>query len=159
MEEHFIELINQHQKIIHKVCRVYTYSQETHNDLFQEILLQLWKSWGNFRNQSKVSTWMYKVALNTAMTYAKKEIKVKKKQQELAEETIFQARPDIYEESDFDKLQESISKLSLPEKAIILLYLEKHSYKEIASLIGISETNVGAKINRIKTKLKSIMNR
>lgn len=158
MEEHFIELINQHQKIIHKVCRVYAYSQEAHSDLFQEILLQLWKSWSNFRNQSKISTWMYKVALNTAMTYAKKEIKMKGKQQELAEETMFQARPDVYEESDFEKLQDAISKLSRPEKAIILLYLEKHSYKEIALMIGITETNVGAKINRIKTKLKSIMN-
>lgn len=157
MQEDFLKMITEHQRILHKVCHLYTDTSEDREDLFQEILIQLWKSVHQFKEKSKLSTWMYKVALHTAFTHLKRSKKHTNHQEGIKESIDYQHLPDRYDEGDYSKLEKAISQLNQVDKAITLLYLEKHSYQEISNLMGISETNVGVKISRIKTKLKTIM--
>lgn len=155
METTFLKLVDEHQAIIFKISRMYRDTLEDQEDLFQEIIFQLWKSFPTFRNESKVSTWMYRIALNTAIAFFRKprlpivtdaqpsEFKVQIENDESSEQ----------EERMFTALRQ----LNSAEKAIIALYLDDYSYSEIANLIGISENNVGVRINRIKSKLKIIL--
>jgi len=128
-------------------------------DLFQEILLQLWKAYPQFNKSSKVSTWMYRVGLNTAITRLRKNNR-SPSFEELA--SVHQALPETgVQRLDilFDKdLQEAIDRLDKFDRALLMLYLDEKSYKEIAEIMGLSESNVGVKVNRIKKKLKEIMN-
>ncbi|MEQ8245817.1 RNA polymerase sigma factor [Fulvivirga sp.] len=154
-ENDFLEIIDDNQKIIHNVCRIYTDTTTDHHDLFQEILLQLWKGYHNFKGDAKVSTWIYRVSLYTAITYIKKVMKERKLNEEvLMESTYEQKDEDTYEEL----LQGAIERLNENQKALITLYLDDKSYKEMSSILGISESNVGARINRLKSKLKDIFN-
>jgi len=157
MKADFLKAITKHQKILHKVCHLYTNTPEDREDLFQEILIQLWKSIHQFRENSKISTWMYKVALHTAITHLNKTKKHTIHKDGVVETIDYHQLPESYGQEDFDLLYMAISQLNKIDKALTLLYLEKHSYQEIASLMGISESNVGVKINRIKSKLKTIM--
>ena len=154
----FIQLINQHQRVIHKVCSMYTHADQAHEDLFQEVMLQLWKAYPSFRHESKVSTWIYKVALHTALTALRK---TKRKDKLRAEnEYTFQQLQQTEDTEKADRLatlEQAIKSLHAGERAIVLLYLEEKSYKEMAEILGISESNVGVRINRIKKKLKSIV--
>lgn len=158
MEQVFIEMINKHRGIIYKVCNLYAVSREDKNDLFQEIVLQLWQAFPSFREESKQSTWMYRIALNTAITNFRKESKRLERREISADE--FQI-PDLgaYTEEDEQMfmLKQAIEALTEVEKAIILLYLEEKNYEEISEIIGISKTNVGVRINRIKIKLEKII--
>jgi RNA polymerase sigma-70 factor, ECF subfamily len=150
----FIELINQHQQIIHKVCHVYVSNAAERQDVFQEVLLQAWKSIDNFKGNAKFSTWLYRVALNTAITFYRKE----KKSPIVLSDKIF---TDQIDEQDATKIEQSqflyaaIAELNNIDKALVLLYLEDYSYDEIGEIIGITANNVGVKMNRIKTKLKT----
>ena len=156
MEKEFLKMMVDHQNIIHKVCRIYRNTIEDQEDLFQEIIFQLWKSYPNFRSQSKVSTWMYRIALNTALSSFRKHLPQVDYTEEIPEKTDF-----IYEQAateNEEKLFDAIRKLNDAEKAIISLYLEDYSYREISEIIGISESNVGVRINRIKSKLINILN-
>ncbi len=152
-EKEFIHLLNQHQKIIYKVCNLYMDLHSDREDLFQEITLQAWKAYGNFRGDAKFSTWLYRVALNTAITFFRKDKK----------------KPDIYStdiipekvEENTDPLEEqvkamyaAIGELSKIDKALVMLYLEDYSYQEIGEMMGITANNVAVKMNRIKIKLK-----
>ncbi|SHF65414.1 RNA polymerase sigma factor [Pedobacter caeni] len=155
MEKAFIKMINEHRGIIYKVCNLYCLEKEYKKDLFQEIVLQLWKSFPSFRNESQRSTWMYRVALNTAITIFRKESRAPERR------SISDAEFEIPDMDTFTDQQEqmgllkqAINTLTQIEKAIILLYLEEKSYEEISEIIGISKTNVGVKINRIKIKLE-----
>lgn len=159
MKADFLKIITKHQKILHKICHLYTDNSEDREDLLQEIIIQLWKSIAQFQEKSTISTWMYKVALHTAITHLKKSKKREVHQSNIKESIDYQQLPELYDESDYKRLYIAVSQLNNVNKAIILLYLEKHSYEEISSLMGISETNVGVKINRIKKKLKAIMQR
>ena len=158
MEKDFVVFIQKHQGIIHKVCRMYCDSEEDRQDLFQEVLFQLWKSYPKFRGDSKISTWMYRIALNTAIARLRK-TKRKPSEFSLSDSTLqFPDTPsDSEKEEQLKNLQFAIQKLSKVEKGIIMLYLEEKSYDEIAEIIGITKTNVGVKINRIKKKLKETM--
>ena len=151
MEQQFIYTINQHQAIIHKVCRLYRDTPEDREDLFQEIVYQLWKAYPSFRQQSLVSTWMYRIALSTAMAkYRKKSSSTPITSLENIEVTASspgEAHPKQ------EMLYRAIAILSAPERAIIALYLDDYSYEEIADMIGISANYVGVKLNRIKQKL------
>lgn len=158
MEQKFLQIIKKNQGIIHKVCSIYCDFNEDHNDLFQEIVTQLWKSFPNFRNESKVSTWMYRVALNTAITSFKKE-KRRPDQARLTYEN-FQVTDENYDsqtDEDIKHLHKAVSRLSGIEKSIILLYLENKEYEEIAEITGITQNYVRVKMNRIKKKLKKMM--
>ena len=159
LEKNFTEIVTIHQGIIHKVCGIYCKDDEARKDLFQEIVMQLWRSFPSFRGDSKVTTWMYRVALNTAISSFRKQ--VRKPQEESLTGNIYQIpMPTKYRQEQEEQIQfmyKAIEHLSKIEKAIIMLYLEEHSYEEIAQITGITKTNVGVKINRIKSKLQKIL--
>lgn len=157
-KEAFIELIEKNQGIIHKVCNMYCDGAQDRKDLFQEILMQLWRSYANFRGESRMSTWMYRVALNTAISGLRKRKRREVEQGLSDRELELEAKgPDREQEEKKKFLYEAIKLLSDVEKAIIMLHLEEHSYEEIASIIGITTNHVGVKISRIKGKLKKIL--
>jgi RNA polymerase sigma-70 factor, ECF subfamily len=157
-EEHkFISLINEHQGLIHKVCIMYENDADVRNDLFQEIVLQLWKSFSSFRGESKISTWMYRIALNTAISGYRKQTRLLKTE-DLHEMhlNISDIGSDDHDEN-FQKLQWAIRQLSEIERAMIMMALEEIPYEEIAETIGITQKNVRVRMNRIREKLKKLM--
>ena len=159
MEREFLQIITENQGIIHKVCSIYCDLEEDRRDLFQEILAQLWKSFPSFRNESKFSTWMYRVALNTAITSFKKDKRQPDKSGVSFEN--LQLVAEAYDSSTEDQikmLNKAVSQLTGIEKSIILLFLEDKKYEEIAEITGITQNYVRVKMNRIKKKLKLLMN-
>lgn len=155
--EEFTNRVNKHQGIIFKISRMYCDNEECRKDLFQDILLQLWKSYSRFSGKSKFSTWMYRVALNTAINQfriSQKEILNFKN--ELSSEIGMEEESGEKEENT-KLLHKAIGKLNKAEKSLIILYLDNLHYKEIAEITGISVSNVGVKINRIKSKLQKIL--
>jgi RNA polymerase sigma-70 factor (ECF subfamily) len=159
MEKEFTELLYQNQGIVHKICSLYFNNRSDKDDYKQELIIQLWKAYPSFSNQSKFSTWMYRVCLNAAIDILRKE-KTEPKLVEFNSQNINTISESNFEASDNkEKLYQAINNLSDIDKAIITLYLDEFSYKEIAEIIGISESNTGVKINRIKSLiLKSIEN-
>lgn len=159
-ESEFTQLITENQGIIHKVCRIYCDTPESHEDLFQEIVLQLWKSFSSFKGDSKFSTWMYRVGLNTAITLFRK--KSKTINTTFIDQSNFfnlkaHEKDEEYEER-LKLLYSSIKKLNDVERALILLYLEDLPYKEISATLGITEVNARVKMNRARARLKEMMN-
>lgn len=158
IQKAFIELIREHEALIHKVAKVYSNSREDEEDLYQEIVYQVWKSFSSFRNDSKVSTWIYRVALNTSITYLGKQ---KKKGRHLPiDERLLNepAQEEKLKEERVAALYAQIRKLSTIEKALILLYLEEKTYEEMAAITGFSISNVGTRLARIRQKLASQIN-
>ncbi len=159
LEHSFITELENNQNIVHKVCTLYTNDKDAHNDLFQEITIQLWKAYPKFRGDSKFSTWMYRVALNTAITLYRKS---KKRIRTLDyESVIFKIKADEYDATEEEQLKlmyKAVKQLNDIDKALIFLYLEDKNYTEISETLGISEVNARVKMNRIKTKLKTILN-
>lgn len=154
-EQPFLVLIQEHQGIIHKICRLYRDSKEDREDLFQEITYQLWKSFPSFKREAKVSTWMYRIALNTAIaSFRKKRLDVEYHQ-------VLPDLPDDEVDEEYAIRQESLfatlKQLNESERAIVALYLDDLSYKQIAEIIGINENNVGVKLNRIKLKIQKLL--
>lgn len=158
-ESRFVEMVTESQGIIHKVCNVYCDDREHRKDLFQEILIQLWKSFASFKGEAKFSTWMYRVSLNVALQYIRKEGK-QLSQTQLSDEVknLSDSVPDDDYEEDLKQLYKAISQLNNVEKAIIMLYLEDKDNEEIAEIIGISQNYVRVRMNRSKEKLKKILN-
>lgn len=153
VKEEFIKLINQHKGILHKICNIYFFQNPNKEDYYQEMLIRLWKSYPGFKNQSKFSTWLYRIALNTAIDIIRKQ-NIQPKHTELSKEEYNIPENEYNIESDKrEVLYQAIGHLTDVEKAIIFLYLEDYNYKEIAEIIGISESNAGVKINRIKNQL------
>ncbi|WP_323756577.1 sigma-70 family RNA polymerase sigma factor [Roseivirga sp.] len=156
MKAEFLQIIEENQGIIHKVSKMYRNSKEDQEDLFQEIVFQLWKAFPKFRQASKVSTWMYRIALNTAMaSYRKRSISIDYDSQ-ISDQ--FHPTENTEKSENEEKMYEALRRLTDSEKAIISLFLEDYSYSEIAEITGITENNVGVRINRIKSKLKTILN-
>ncbi|MBQ4915135.1 sigma-70 family RNA polymerase sigma factor [Maribacter sp. MMG018] len=153
----FANLIREHQGLLFKVTSIYTNNKEDQEDLFQEVVYQLWKYFDTFRNESKISTWMYRVAMNTAITQLKKS---KKNSNSVPITDVIlnrtETKNDVLEER-LKLLYQQIQYLNPLEKGLMLLLLEGKSYKEMAEITGLSESNVGTKISRIKTKLKKNM--
>jgi RNA polymerase sigma factor (sigma-70 family) len=158
LEKEFLHIIQKNQGIIHKVCNIYCDTDDDRHDLFQEIVAQLWRSFPTFREESKVSTWMYRVALNTAITSFKKS-KRRPDQNVLTSEN-FQIVDEVYDSESEEKirlLHRAINHLTGIEKSIVLLFLENKKYEEIAEITGITQNYVRVKMNRIKKKLKILM--
>ncbi|SFW19535.1 sigma-70 family RNA polymerase sigma factor [Cellulophaga fucicola] len=154
-EEKFVELIQNNQGLIFKITTVYTTNKTDQQDLYQDIVYQLWKSFDGFKNQSKISTWMYRVALNTALTRLKKKIKAPKS---IAIEKVVLQQTENYDpvfEERLKMVYAQIQQLNVLEKALMLLLLEGKQYDEIAEIVGITASNVGTKISRIKQKMKN----
>ncbi|MEI6275127.1 MAG: sigma-70 family RNA polymerase sigma factor [Prolixibacteraceae bacterium] len=158
MKEDFLRNITQNQGIIHKVTRIYCDNEDDRKDLFQEILIQLWKSYDKFREESKFSTWMYRVAINTAITNFKKDAKNRKKTEIGKDLYLLADEPyDDEKEEHLNLLHKAINQLTGIEKSITLLYLEDKPYEEISEITGISQNYVRVKMNRIKKKLESFV--
>lgn len=152
-KKEFAELVNRYKDVIFKVCYVYA-SREELEDYYQEVLIQLWRSLPKFRNESKMSTWIYRVSLNTCISYVRKNKKVNK----VSLIDLDFIDNDIEKKYYIDELYLLINRLNKFEKAIILLWLEDRDYEEIASIVGISKNNVAVKLNRIKEKLRRMSN-
>lgn len=152
----FSELIEEHQAVIHKITMVYENTWSNREDLFQEICLQLWKAYPNFREDARFSTWMYRVALNTAISNVRRKKGVFSHEALRESDHASSDSPEEHENSRY--LYKAISKLNRIDKAIILLWLEEKSYAEIAAIMGTSENNVSVKLVRIKRKLEEMIN-
>jgi RNA polymerase sigma-70 factor (ECF subfamily) len=151
----FLTLMEAHQGIIHKICRLYRDSREDREDLFQEITFQLWKSFPSFKGNSLISTWIYRIALNTAIASFRKE-KPSIDYVEVLPEIVDEPQNEEITMRE-ERLLTAMKQLNESEKAIITLYLDDLSYLQISEVLGISESNVGVKINRIKSKLQQLL--
>jgi RNA polymerase sigma-70 factor (ECF subfamily) len=151
-EEEFIEMLRDYNRIVYKVASFYTDENNTIDDLYQEVVLNLWKSYPSFRKESQLSTWIYRVALNTCVSFYRKS---KRKPGHVKMSPNIH---NIYHEENeaLAELYANINRLGRLERALILLYLEDRPQKEIAEIMGITPTNVSTKINRIKEKLREI---
>ncbi len=157
LEKDFLASLSQYNAMIHKLCRLYRDGLEDREDLFQEIVFQLWKSYPKFKGEAKISTWMYRIALNTAIaSFRKKTTTI----------NYLDQLPDFAEEQPSDepglrqeRLFAVLKLLDDSEKALIALYFEELSYQQIAEITGINENYVGVKLNRIKAKIKTLLNK
>ena len=143
--------------IIIKLCRAYTNSQEDFEDYYQEVCLQIWRSKDNFREESQWSTWVYQIALNVCLTLLKKK---KNNVQHFVSDSVVNEETEsnyAFSEESLNLLYDAIRQLSEIDRAIIMLYLEEKSQKEIAEIIGTNSNNIGVRVKRIKERLKKIL--
>jgi RNA polymerase sigma factor (sigma-70 family) len=152
----FTELIRENKGIIFKICHAYCPGKEDRDDLAQEIVYNLWKSFAGYKAEFKFSTWMYRIALNVAISFYRKERNKRRRITYSENLLVFgeDSSPNTEEEKNLRLLLKFIGELKEIDKSVILLYLGNKSYKEIAEITGITESNVATKINRIKDKLK-----
>lgn len=158
LEQKFLSLIEENKKIIYKVSLMYTDEQESLDDTYQEIVLNLWTAFPKFKGDSKSSTWVYQIAINTCVSELRK-----KKAKPISSPMTYdieQLMDDSEEyKSNVKELYKLISQLTKLERAVIMLWLDEKSYDDISEVLGISKTNVGVKINRIKEKLIKMSNK
>lgn len=156
-EKEFLSRIETHKGILFKVSKMYMDNRDDQDDLFQEIVCQLWKAYDTFKGESQFSTWMYRVAINTSIVFLKKE-KRKIDKYEIASENIKEEESDSHiKEHQIEHFYKAVQKLDKIDKAIIFYQLEGFSHKEIGGNLGISEGNARVKLNRAKEKLKEII--
>ena len=153
----FVALIGENDALIRRICRMYMENEEDRKDLYQEIVLRLWKSMPTFRGDSSIGTWIYRVALNTAISYFRREKRKPTAVEISAEQQAPGGRfsPDVSEETRL--LYRAIDKLTRIERALVLLYLDDKPYEEISGIMGITPNNLRVKMFRIREKLKAIM--
>lgn len=152
-EKEFIELITNHQRIIYKVCNLYAQSHTDKEDLFQEITLNAWKGIRNFKGDSLFTTWLYRVALNTALTFKRKENR-QRKVENAVDSLAFSHDQQPEADEQLAAMHKAINALSDIDKALITLYLDDYNYNEMGNVLGITANNVAVKMNRLKKKLK-----
>lgn len=161
MEQAFIQLITTHQALIYKVCHVYASEPDARRDLFQEIVAQLWRAFPRYNADLKWTTWAYRIALNVAITQWRKPRKTSLIYTGSFQAQLEQSLPDTPYDATSDEqlaaLHHAIAQLNPADKALIVLYLDGLSYADIAQVVGITENNAGVKLNRIKTKLKAML--
>ena len=156
-KEKFVSVMKEHQNLIFKICHSYCANAENRKDLQQEIFIQLWKSFAKFDGRVKISTWIYKVALNTAIFFYRKDSKHNNSNTVSLDDAIISLsnfEPDAALDENITMLYQFIGRLNELDKALILLYLDDNKQKDIAEILGLSETNVATKISRIKKNLK-----
>jgi len=158
IEQEFLEKIEIHKGIIFKISKMYMDNKDDREDLFQEITYQVWKAYSGFRGESQFSTWLYRIALNTAIVFLKSEKKRRFiENEDFTDYKIIQDEYDLEKEEKMAVMYHAINQLNPIDKAFIFYYLEDFSGKEIAEQMGISEGNVRVKMNRAKNKLKDIL--
>jgi RNA polymerase sigma-70 factor (ECF subfamily) len=153
----FTDRVHAAQGILHRICAVYTQDKESRNDLRQEMLLQLWRSYPSFRSQSSFSTWMYRVALNTALMYRRKQ---KRHRLTVSIDEVSPPKAEGHSAADDEDVQflyRCIRELPRLDRAVILMQLEQKSYREIAEVTGLSESGVSVRIVRLKQKLRTML--
>lgn len=154
----FLKLVNQHKGILYKASRIYADSIEDREDLQQEILIQLWKSYQTFKGNSEFSTWMYRVAINTAITYLKKE--KQRNSNQTSTDHQYEIQQEDYNPKKDKQLEifyNAVQELNPLEKAVIFYFMEGMSHKEIGNNLGLSEGNARVKLNRTKEKIQQII--
>jgi RNA polymerase sigma-70 factor (ECF subfamily) len=156
LEAAFISLVEEHKQIIYKVCYMYASDKENLNDLYQEVVINLWKAFPRFRGECKSSTWVYRISLNTCISFLRKSRSRPKVVPITVDLEAFVDEED--KTAQLHDLYQMISRLSQLERALILLWLEEKSNQEIAEIIGISRNNVAVKLTRIREKLKQMSN-
>lgn len=157
-QQEFFKLVNQNQAMLHKVCNVYGHTNADREDLFQEIVIQLWKAYPKFRGESKFSTWLYRIALNTAISNLRKQkSRPDIRYPELPPLNLADEQRDTEKEEKLKQMYKAIGGLNDVEKAIVMLYLEDKSYEEMEEILGMSNGNLRVKMNRIKDKLRQRM--
>ena len=156
----FVRRVHEHSAMLHKVCNLYCFSEHDRQDLFQEIIVQLWKSWPRFRGESKFGTWLYRIALNTAISGLRKQ---KKQLPSIDPGGLPAETPDIpypaEKEEQLQQLYQAIGQLTEVEKALVMLYLEDKGYEEMEEILGMNQNNLRVKMNRIKEKLRKLTTR
>lgn len=156
-QERFQTLIEEHKKILYKVCRLYCKNPDDRDDLVQEIVARLWQASGSFDERARFSTWMYRVALNVAISFWRRERTRTRHVIPCDERLLTIANERRSELDDIRLLYQFIGNLDRLNKALILLYLDGHSYAEIAEVLGITETNTATKIGRMKKAMKEAL--
>lgn len=161
-EKLFKKIISENDQRINSICRYYSSNNDDCNDIYQEILINIWNSLENFRGDAKWSTWVYRISINTAIGFVKKEVhrqKIYIRHDNQRLNNLFENEINISSEKEirFQALENKINMLSVVDKIIITLVLESVNYKEIASIIGITEPNVKVKVHRIKNELKELL--
>lgn len=155
--QEFVDLVYEHQRIVERICSVYTSTPDDRDDLYQDVLMQSWRSFASFDGQSKFSTWLYRVALNTALHRRRSQ----SARREVASETGSGVEEAVDDRSgrdgDVELLYQCIQELPSLNRAIVLLYLERHTYQEIAEITGLSRSNVSVRLVRIKDKLRKLL--
>jgi RNA polymerase sigma-70 factor (ECF subfamily) len=152
MKNDFERTIRENAGILHKLCRVYTNDNSEYEELFQEMMIRIWQSLENFRGESQLSTWLYRVCINTALNFR---VKLNNSKKFVALEENFPARFTFEDEKDeqLERLYAAIRELKPIDRAIVSLYLEEKSYDETGQILGISKTNVATRLMRLKQKL------
>ncbi len=149
--------MQEHQALLHKVCNLYCFSLQDKQDLFQEIIIQVWKSYPGFRGEAKFSTWLYRIALNTAISDLRKQKKrVTGRDTSSFPAGLEEGSYDQEQEEQLQQLYAAIGQLTEVEKALVMLYLEDKSYDEMEEILGINQNNLRVKMNRIKEKLRKL---
>lgn len=153
-DKEFIALIRMYERVIYKVCYLYTSPDVTLNDLYQEVVLNIWKSFPRFRGDCQASTWIYRIALNTCISFLRKE----KNRPEFVTLTADIDRMDEHDDTQvmLRRMHRMINRLSALDKSLVLLYLEEKNYEEIAEISGLTVTNVATRLNRCKEKLRKM---
>ena len=157
LERQFVEMVTNHQQTIYKVCYMYVTDDYTLDELYQETIINLWKGYVHFREESKVSTWIYRIAMNTCISYFRKSAS-RPQTIPISFDLEKTMSSDKIENYYLQELYRMISKLGKMERALILLWLDERSYQEIAQILGISLSNVGVQLNCVKEKLKKMSN-
>lgn len=154
--QYFQEIINQHKGILYKVSNAYCINEDDRQDLIQEMMIQIWQSLHRHNKQFKISTWLYRICLNVAISFYRKNTKRSNKYTALNEQTAqIPVEEKTVDERRLNLLEQLITELKEIDKALMILYLEDKSHAEIAEILGISVSNVGTKIGRIREKLKA----
>ncbi len=159
LQENFQLLVDEHKKILYKVCNSYCRNHDDREDLAQEILVQLWRSFGTFDGRCLFSTWMYRIALNVAISFYRRENTRTRYVLSDQERLLSASDETINQPVEMQSLYQFIERLDPLDKALVLLYLDGNSYQEIADVLGISETNVATKISRLKQTMRQEFSR
>lgn len=156
-EQAFLALVNENRRLIYKVCYLYAADEEHFKDLHQEVLINLWQGFRSFKGEAKISSWIYRVSLNTCISFYRKHSKIT---DTMPLESLFGLMTDEEDEKTVHlrEMYRLISRLNRLEKAIILLWLDERSYEEIADITGLSRNNIASKLKRIKEKLNGLAN-
>ena len=153
MEPEFEVVINENVATLHKLCRVYTFNEAEYDELFQEMLVQIWRSMESFRGEAKVSTWIYQVCINTALGFRAKLARHRHRFESLDGKTFVQPFHDIADNGQLKRLYTAIRELKPVDRAIVSLHLDDKPYAEIAQILGMTKTNVATRLMRLKKLL------
>ena len=157
VEKQFERQIREHEPLLYKICRIYANTEEDRQDLFQEMVIQLWKAFPRFKGEAQFSTWLYRVAINTAITGLRKNKRsVRTHEPPDSVEQLVDEATGTAEEEQLQLLYKAIEQLNDVEKAIVMLYMEERTYQEMEEILGISQGNLRVKMNRIKERLRQL---